>query len=142
MNRTEPPRVDQTSQTRLLLAEDHAPVARLLRELLAAEFEVVATVPDGLALVSAARTLSPDVIVTDVAMPGLDGLEAAAVLLGENRRTRIVFVTVGRDPDLARRAAEIGALGFVTKAEAAETLVPAVRAALRGESYGLPDTES
>ena len=84
-------------QPRLLLADDHAETAELLRGLLQADFDVIAQVEDGLALVAAAEGLSPDVIVSDISMPGLDGIAAATLILRRNPDARIVFVTVHCD---------------------------------------------
>jgi DNA-binding NarL/FixJ family response regulator len=123
------------SQPRLLLADDHTPTADLLRGLLEPEFEVIAQVPDGLALVSAAERLSPDVIVSDISMPGLDGISAAILILHNNPAARIVFVTVLCDPMVVERSFETGALGYVLKRVAGDELIPAVRSALRGERH-------
>ncbi len=123
------------ARARLLLADDHPAVALLLRGILDQEFEILATVADGLALVAAARRLAPDAIVSDISMPGLDGVAAAAELLREDPRRRVVLVTSDCEAQIVRKAAEIGVLGLVTKAAAVQTLVPAVRAALAGERY-------
>lgn len=123
------------SQPRLLLADDHRETADLLRGLLQPEFEVIAQVEDGLALVDAAEGLSPDVIVSDISMPGLDGISAARQILRHDPDARIVFVTVHNDPFLVKRGFETGALGYVLKGEAGDDLMPAVRAALRGERH-------
>ena len=90
---------------------------------------------DGLALVDAASGLAPDVIVTDISMPGLDGFAAASRILRSNPAARIVFVTVHRDAVLMARGFETGALGFVTKCAAGDELLPAVRSAIRGERH-------
>ncbi len=82
------------SQPRLLLADDHLETAELLRGLLQPEFDVVAQVQDGIALLSAVERLSPDVIVSDISMPGLDGITAAAQIVRRHPTARIVFVTV------------------------------------------------
>lgn len=118
---------------RLLLADDHLETAALLRDLLQAEFEVIAHVTDGRALVRDAARLLPDAIVSDVSMPGLDGISAAAAILRDNPAARIVFVTVHADPCLVSRGLAAGGLGYVLKFAAGDDLVPAVRAALRGE---------
>ena len=128
------------SQPRLLLADDHNETAKLLRGLLEPEFDVIAQVGDGVALVMAAEQMSPDVIVSDISMPGLDGISATTVILHNNPAARIVLVTVHADPILLQRGFEAGALGYVLKGEAGEELVPAVHSALRGERHtsGLP----
>jgi DNA-binding NarL/FixJ family response regulator len=123
---------------RVLLAEDFEAVAEQLRWLLEAEFDVVATVEDGYALIGAAKTLRPDVIVADIAMPRLDGISAAAVILRDAPTNRIVLVTMFPDRELVDRAMEIGAMGYVLKLSAGEELVPAVHAAIRGERHLSP----
>ena len=120
---------------RLLLAEDHVETAELLCDLLQPEFDVVAHVRDGVALVAAAERLEPDVIVSDITMPGLDGIAAAAEILRHNAAARIILVTVHADPLLAERGLATGALGYVLKRMAGDELVPAVHSALRGELY-------
>jgi DNA-binding NarL/FixJ family response regulator len=119
------------NRARVLLAEDHPSIAEQLRGLLDQEFDVISTVGDGQALVAAAELLRPDVIVTDIAMPGMDGLDAAQKVLERIPGVRIVFITIHDDPLLKERGLALGALGYVRKLEAAEQLVPAVRAALR-----------
>lgn len=121
-----------------MLADDHAWVAELLRNLLAPEFDVVATVADGHALLRVEEKLRPDVVVTDIAMPGLDGIAATAAILARRPGVRIVLVTVHDDPDLAQRGYAAGALGYVVKERAGHELLPAVRAAIRGERYMSP----
>ena len=120
---------------RVLLADDHAQVAEQLRSVLEGEFEVVAIVGDGQALLDSAAALCPDVIVTDVAMPVLDGISAARALRERNPDARIVFVTVHNDPALVQQGLAAGALGYVLKLTAGDDLIPAVRAALRGERH-------
>jgi len=120
---------------RLLLADDCTDNAELLRGLLQPEFDVVLLVHDGYALVSAAERLSPDVIVTDISMPGLDGIRAADAIRRTNQAARIVFVTVDNDPIVMARALATGALGYVLKIVEGDELAAAVRAALRGEHH-------
>jgi DNA-binding NarL/FixJ family response regulator len=124
---------------RLVLAEDHARVAVELRGLLAAEFDVVATVADGLALLRAVDDFDPDVVVTDIEMPGLDGIAATAALRARRPGARVVIVTVHDDPDLAERGYTAGALAYVLKRTAARELVLALRAAMRTERYVSPN---
>lgn len=123
------------SRPRLLLADDHVATAELLCELLQPEFDVVAHVQDGVSLVSAAEVLLPDVIVTDISMPGLDGITAATAILRRDPDARIVFITVHGDPVLEERAMLTGALGYVRKLSAGDELLPAVRSVLRGERH-------
>ena len=120
------------------MADDHPEIVEDLRALVEPEFEVVATVGDGHALVVAAQTLTPDVIVTDIAMPGLNGITAAARILRRNPAARIVFVTVYNDPVLVQKGLATGALGYVLKLTAGDDLLPAIRAALRGERHLSP----
>ena len=123
------------TRARVLLADDHAGNTDLLCRLLQPEFEVVASVQDGNTLVDAAEALSPDVIVTDISMPGLDGITASRAILRRNPGARIVLVTVHRDRILMERGLAAGALGYVLKLTAGDDLLPAVRAALRGERH-------
>lgn len=120
-------------KARVLLADDHPGNRQLLRALLEDAFVVVAAVDDGRELVQQAERLSPDVIVTDVAMPGVDGIEAAHQILTRNPDARIVIVTGHCDPALIDESLAAGVLGYVAKPRAGEALVPAVHAALRGE---------
>jgi DNA-binding NarL/FixJ family response regulator len=120
-------------RARVLLAEDHADVAEQLRVLMEPEFEVVTTVADGYAMLGAARALRPDVIVADIAMPLLDGMSAAAEVLRDDPAARVVFVSVHRDAALVQQCMAVGALGYVSKLTAGNELLPALRAALRGE---------
>jgi DNA-binding NarL/FixJ family response regulator len=120
---------------RILLAEDHPRVADELRRLLEPEFDVAAVVGDGHALLREAEIIAPDVIVTDIVMPGLDGIAATSALLARRPDSRVVLVTVHDDPELANRGYAAGALAYVVKLTASRDLVPAIRAALRGERY-------
>ncbi|MFA6957290.1 MAG: response regulator transcription factor [Thermoanaerobaculia bacterium] len=123
---------------RVLLADDHLLVAEALKSLLTPEFELVGVVEDGRALIEAAATLRPDVIVADVTMPHLNGIEALVQLRQSGDRVPVVFLTMHRDVSFARRALEAGASGFVLKHSAAAELIAAVRAALDGKTYVSP----
>jgi len=121
-----------------VLADDHAGVAEELQRLLDPEFDVVAIVADGDALLRAADDFRPDLIVTDIVMPGLDGIAATAALLARRSGTRVVLITVHDDPDLAERGYAAGALAYVLKHTAGRELGPALRAAMRDERYVSP----
>jgi DNA-binding NarL/FixJ family response regulator len=120
------------------VADDHLAVAEGLCAVLEPEFDVIATVSDGNALVAAATVLTPDVIVTDIAMPGLDGIAAASEILQKHPMARIVFVTVHNDVELVQKGLATGALGYVLKLIAGEELIPAIHAALRGKQQVSP----
>ena len=120
---------------RLLLAEDHAETAEHLRKLLRVEFDVIASVENGHALVEANARLSPDVIVADITMPEVDGIEATTIIRRHDPNARIVLVTVHSELMLVDAGLAAGALGYVLKDTAGDDLVPAVHAALRGNKY-------
>ena len=127
------------TKPRVLLADDHRMVAEGLKGLLAEEFDLAGMVEDGRALVKAARELRPDVIVADISMPHLNGIDALAQLKRDNPKVRVVFLTMHRDVAYARRALEAGALGFVLKHSAPAELVLALHAALQGRTFISPD---
>lgn len=123
---------------RLLIADDHLLVAEALRSLLSPEFDLVGVVADGRALVEAAATLHPEVIVSDVTMPRLNGIDALILLRQQGNRVPVVFLTMHRDVQFARRALDAGAAGFVLKHSAPAELIVALRAALEGRTYITP----
>jgi DNA-binding NarL/FixJ family response regulator len=127
------------SKPRVLLADDHRIVTEGLKGILAEDFELVGVVEDGRAMVKAARELRPDVIVADISMPHLNGIDALAALKRDNPKVRVVFLTMHRDAAYARRALEAGASGYVLKHAAPAELVLAVRAALAGNTFITPD---
>jgi DNA-binding NarL/FixJ family response regulator len=118
----------------IILADDHPHVATQLRYLLGETFEVVAVVDDGYALVKAAARLRPDMVVTDISMPGMDGIQAAREMRQHQPLLRIVFITVHDDVALARIALEVGQ-GYVLKASAGEELVEAINVVLGGGQF-------
>lgn len=123
---------------RVLLADDHRMVAEGLKSLLSAEFELVGVVEDGRALVETARKLRPDVIVADITMPHLNGIDALMRLKREEMQMPVVFITMHAEVAYARRALEAGAAGYVLKHSAPAELVTAIRAALDGKTYVSP----
>jgi DNA-binding NarL/FixJ family response regulator len=130
------------NKPRVLLADDHRMVAEGLKSLLEEEFELAGIVEDGRAMVKAARELRPDVIVADISMPLLNGIDALAQIKQHDPDVRVVFLTMHRDAAYARRALEAGAAGFVLKHSASAELVLAVRAALQGRTFVTPDLAS
>ena len=123
---------------RVLLADDHRLVAEGLRSLLAPHFDVVGIVSDGRGLLAAAERLDPDVVVLDISMPSLNGIEAARQMRTANPRTKVVFLTMHREVTYAARALEAGASGFVLKHSAASELLTAIQEALKGGTYITP----
>jgi DNA-binding NarL/FixJ family response regulator len=119
----------------LLLADDHAIVMEGLASLLRGEFSLVGAVADGARLIEAARQHRPDIIVTDVAMPGMSGLEALRQLRAEAINAKVVFLTMHADAQLAAEALRAGAAGFVVKHAAGKELVAAIHTVLRGGRY-------
>jgi len=123
---------------RVLLADDHRLVAEGLKSLLSPEFELLEVVEDGRALVAAAKKLRPDVIVADITMPHLNGIDALTQLKKDNPDAKVVLLTMHQDVTYARRALESGASGFVLKHSAPAELIAAIRAALSGQTYITP----
>jgi DNA-binding NarL/FixJ family response regulator len=123
---------------RLLLADDHAAMLGKSVHLLEGEFEIVGTVSNGLDLIQVASRLDPDVVVLDITMPGLDGIEAACRLQHAGCRAKLVFLTVHEDPDYVRAAMDAGGAAYVAKPRLASDLIPAVHAALDGQRFISP----
>ena len=125
-------------RSRILIADDHTLVAELCKKLLETEFDVVGVVSDGRALVRAARELKPDVIVVDVAMPILNGLDAGRQVKEMLPAVSVVYLTMNPDVEVAAEAFRRGASGYLLKTCAAAEMVVAVRDVLRGKSYMSP----
>ena len=123
---------------RVLLADDHKIVIEGLKNLLSDEFEIVGTVEDGRALVEKASTLYPDVIVADISMPQLNGIEAARQIKKTDKNIKIVFLTMHPDATYAANAFEAGASGFVLKHSASSELIRAIHEAIKGRTYVTP----
>jgi len=120
---------------RLLLADDHDELLREVTELLGQEFQVLATVQDGMTLLFRAAELQPDVVVTDLKMPRLSGIDAGRKLLDQKLCRAVVLLTMYADPQLISSALDAGILGYVTKDRAGLDLIPAIKAALAGETF-------
>ena len=127
-----------SSLPRIVIADDHSLIAEAFQKLLSVEFEVVATVHDGRTLLTVAEQLRPDVILMDIGMPVLNGLEAAERIKRILPDVQIIYVTINHDPDLISEAMRRGASGYLSKTAAASELVSAIRCALEGERYISP----
>ncbi len=123
---------------RAILADDHKILVEAFRKLLEPHFEIVATVSDGHALLDVAPALKPDVILLDIGMPLLNGLEAARQLKTKLPTVKLIFLTMHEDPDLALEAMRAGASGYLLKTSAASELLHAIQEALRGRIYVTP----
>ena len=121
------PDAGAAERPRVLLADDHAEMLALTARVLGIEYSVVGSVVDGVALLAEAERLQPDVIVLDITMPGLDGIEAARRLRRSKNSAPLVFFTIHEDCDFAGAALNAGGLGYVVKARLASDLLPAIR---------------
>ncbi len=123
---------------RVLLADDHKIVLEGLKSVLEPQFELVGTVEDGRALVAEAARLRPDVIVADISMPGLNGIEAVRKIKENDEKIKVVFLTMHPDASYAASAFDVGASGFVLKHSAPSELITAIKEAVRGRTYVTP----
>jgi len=126
------------TRPRVLLADDHTIVTEGLKSILDPEFELVGTVEDGRAMLLAAEELQPDVIVADITMPSLNGLDAVRQLKKKNEKAKVVFLTMHSDADLATEAFRAGASGYLLKQSAGEELITAIHTVLKGQVYLTP----
>ena len=120
---------------RVLLADDHETILARVRAVLGEDFDIVGAVKNGRDAVAEVQRLDPDVLVIDISMPVLDGLQAVSQLRSTNRRTKVVFLTVHEDQDFVAAAFSAGASGYVTKSRLTTDLIPAIREALEGHTY-------
>jgi len=123
------------SKFRVLLADDHETIRAQVRSVLSKEFDVVGAVTNGQDAVEEVHRLDPDVLVIDISMPILNGLQAASQLQSTKCRTKVVFLTVHEDQDFVAAAFSVGASGYVTKSHGTTDLVPAIRDAIEGRTY-------
>ncbi len=126
------------SRVRVLVADDHRAMLESLVRLLSRDHDVVAAVPDGLAVVSDAARLEPDLLVLDIAMPGLSGIAAAKQLKARGSTAKIVFVTMHHDREFVEASLTLGPVGFVAKDRLMLDLLPAIRDVLAGQSFVSP----
>jgi DNA-binding NarL/FixJ family response regulator len=122
----------------VLLADDHRAVCESVAALLESDFDVLGTVSNGVEMLAEAQRLRPDVVVTDISMPVLDGIEAAKQLRAKNAEARIVFLTVHDRPEFVRACLATGALGYVVKRRLTSDLVTAIEEALAGRRFISP----
>lgn len=120
---------------RILLADDHAALLQAVAAFLKPHFDIVGTAADGSTFVSEALRLSPDVIVADIAMPGLNGIDAVHLLRERGSSAKVVFLTVHSEQPFIEACMAEGALGYVLKSHLKIHLIPAIQAALAGVSY-------
>jgi DNA-binding NarL/FixJ family response regulator len=124
---------------RILLADDHPHFSELVESLLGPMFQIVGKVSDGQALLDAALALKPDVILTDISMPVLNGIEAVDELHRSGCNSKIIFVTIHSDPDFVRSCLAVGAAGYIVKPRVALDLLHAIREVLAGNLFISPD---
>ena len=125
-------------RVRILLADDHREMLESVVHLLQSEFEVVGAVNDGQTLLEAASKLRPDVVVLDISMPVMNGLEAVDRLKEAGSKAKVVFLTVHEDPDFVHESLAKGALCYVVKPRLTSDLVPAIKEALANRSFLSP----
>jgi DNA-binding NarL/FixJ family response regulator len=130
--------MEQRHRARLLIADDHTLLAEACKNLLEPEFEVVGIVDNGRSLLRMAGEVKPEVVILDIAMPQLNGLDAGDQIKHLLPKTKLVYLTVNMLPEVAAEAFRRGASGYVVKTSAAAELVTAIRRALRSESYLSP----
>ena len=123
---------------RVLLADDHTMLLDAFRRLLDPECEIVGTASDGRALIELAARTNPEIVILDIAMPRLNGIEAAAQLRRKLPEVKIIFLTVNQDPDVAAEAILRGASAFLLKSSASSELISAIGLALAGKTYITP----
>src|SRR5271167_2060650 len=123
---------------RILLADDHPDMLKKVAQLLKGDFEVVAAVENGERLIEAAINLDPDLIVLDISMPVLNGIEAARCLKESGSQAKVIFLTMHEDPGFVTAAFSAGALGYVVKTRLVTDLIPAIREVLQGHVFASP----
>jgi DNA-binding NarL/FixJ family response regulator len=129
--------MEQNSHVRILLVDDHEPFRRYIFSMLGedATVQVVGEAGDGLEAVQQAKILQPDVILLDIGLPGINGIEAARQIGEIANKARIIFLTQESSPEVVQEALNLGAWGYITKAQAGTELLPAVEVVSRGERF-------
>lgn len=129
---------EPAAKVRMIIADDHALVLDMLRSLLGGEFDIVGAASDGAELLRLARTEAPDLILLDIGMPGLDGLETARMLRASGVMSRLAYLTMESDPKIAARAFALGASAYIAKTHSAGELLQALRVVMAGGRYLAP----
>ena len=124
---------------RVLLADNSPSMLQAARRILEPEFQIVGTVDDGQAVLEATESLKPDVLILDISMGVMNGLEAARLLTRIGSKAKIVFLTVHKDQEFVEEAFSAGALGYVVKPRLGSDLLVAVREAMIGHTFVSPD---
>lgn len=130
--------MEDRHRTRVLIADDHILLAEACRKLLEPEFNVIGIVSEGRELLKVEAELKPDVVILDISMPGLNGLDAGELIKQRNRSVKLIFLTMSMASDVAAEAFRRGASGYVLKQASAEELITAIRRVVRGQSYLSP----
>lgn len=127
--------IETPPRFRIVLADDHEDLREAIQALLTPEFEIVNSVSNGLDLIGAVRDWKPDVVVSDIQMPGISGIEACRRIIQEGLCSATIVLTMYDEPQLVREALLAGIRGYVSKVDAGEELIPALRSVLRGSTY-------
>jgi len=130
--------MDPVSKIRIVVADDHEEMLSLVKEVLQPEFEVVAAVRDGRDLLHAVKNFKPDVIIADITMPEMSGIEATRKIVEEDLGARIILLTMHNDRTMVEEGFSAGAKGYVLKLAASQELVPAIYEIIQGGYYISP----
>lgn len=130
------------SRIRILLADDHKAMQERVRALLEPDFDLVAVVDEGKSLVDAARKLNPDVLIVDISMPVLNGLDAVRQIVRSGGEAKVIFLTVHNDPQMVPLCFYVGAQGFVVKSRLASDLIPAIKDVTSNRTFVSPTLAS
>ena len=123
------------NRLRIVIADDHLGMLQKVTQLLEPEFDVVGTVSDGQAFLRTVAEMQPDLMILDISMPGINGIEAAHQFKQTGATAKHIFLTIHEDPDFLSEALSTGALGYVVKSHIASDLIPAIHEALAGRIF-------
>ena len=129
------PQESKVDKIRVVLADDHKAIISIVRSALGNEYEIVAAVENGRHALDAVLAFDPDVLITDISMPVLDGIQVATRLRQSSSRTKIIFLTMRQDPYFVAAALAAGVSGYVTKTTMSSDLLHAIEHALRGKTF-------